>query len=150
MNSDEYINTRLEDQINWYSKKSQINQRSYKVINVIQILCASAIPYLSGMAVRITYGNELVGLLGIVVAICVGVGSLYRFQEKWFEYRLSAERLEQERLFYLTAVPPYNSEDTFQLLVVRCEDIMSAERGRWQKNAVEKEIPKMSPAPVDE
>ena len=35
MNEEQYLNERLEDQINWYDKKSVWNQNIFKIICII-------------------------------------------------------------------------------------------------------------------
>lgn len=45
MNKEEYIKQRLEDQINWYDKKSQWNQRLYKSLKAVKIMLAILIPW---------------------------------------------------------------------------------------------------------
>jgi hypothetical protein len=40
---------RLDDQINWYDKKSLFNQSWYKRLKIVQILTASAIPLAAGL-----------------------------------------------------------------------------------------------------
>ena len=38
------IQDRLEDQIGWYDRKSQIAQRRYKILKVAQVIIAGLIP----------------------------------------------------------------------------------------------------------
>ena len=49
MNEDEYLNNRLEEQLKWYSNKSQTNQKWYKRLRLTEIISASLIPFLAGM-----------------------------------------------------------------------------------------------------
>jgi hypothetical protein len=44
MNEEEYIGNRLEDQINWYDKKSIWHQKWFKRLQVYQIIAAVLIP----------------------------------------------------------------------------------------------------------
>ena len=46
MSPEEYLQERLDDQINWYDKKSAWNQKWFKVLWTIEILFAVAIPFL--------------------------------------------------------------------------------------------------------
>ena len=43
----EYLEQRLDDQINWYSKKSSANQAAYKRLRLVEIIAAAAIPYIA-------------------------------------------------------------------------------------------------------
>src|SRR5437763_4137104 len=42
---------RLEDQIQWYDTKSQLNQRWFKLLKICQIVTAAAIPVAAGASV---------------------------------------------------------------------------------------------------
>ena len=46
MNDTEYIEKRVDDQIEWYSDKSGWNQKLYKRLRILEILCASSIPFI--------------------------------------------------------------------------------------------------------
>ncbi len=48
MNPEEYINVRLQDQIDWYDKKSISNQKWFKRFQLTAFVLAAAIPFLSG------------------------------------------------------------------------------------------------------
>ncbi|MGH8628751.1 MAG: hypothetical protein ACREYC_27005 [Gammaproteobacteria bacterium] len=43
MTPDEYLKDRLDDQINWYSRKSQWNQRCFKVPRIAELIFASIV-----------------------------------------------------------------------------------------------------------
>ena len=55
MNEEEYLEKRLEDQIEWYSKKSQHNQKWYKNLRLTEIISATLIPFLSGAEDQVPY-----------------------------------------------------------------------------------------------
>jgi hypothetical protein len=55
--SDEYINERVDDQINWYDQKSQRAQRWFKILRAIGIIAAGSIPLFAG------YGGVFGGTL---------------------------------------------------------------------------------------
>ncbi len=88
MKQDEYLKNRLDYQINWYDKKSIQNQKWFKRLQVISIIAATAIPFLSGY---ITDTSTLLkiatGLLGIIVAAITAILGLYKFQENWLGFR---------------------------------------------------------------
>ncbi|MEN8175826.1 MAG: SLATT domain-containing protein [Pseudomonadota bacterium] len=48
MDENDYITRRVDDQIAWYDNKSVWNQRIYKRLRIIEILCASTIPLIAG------------------------------------------------------------------------------------------------------
>ncbi len=73
----------------------------------------------------------LTGAMGVAVAAIGGLLSLYRFQEKWVGYRVTAENLKREKYFFLTGTAPYDGDDKFQTLVTRVETILAAENVQW-------------------
>jgi hypothetical protein len=134
---EEYLKTRLEDQIAWYDRKSKSNQTTYKWLRIVEILSASAIPFLAGYSDRHPSIPIMMGVLGLVVAVLAGVMGLFRFQENWSEYRTASEALKQEKFLYLAGVAPYNEEDRFDRLVARVESILNAETSNWTKSMQE-------------
>ena len=38
MTEEEYLTERLEDQLNWYDKKSQFNQKRFKRLRTVEII----------------------------------------------------------------------------------------------------------------
>src|SRR5262245_7683277 len=72
--AEEYLETRVKDQIDWYDKKSAKNKTKFLTLKVTEIILALFIPFLSGYINDDT--NDLkviVGALGIVVAAIAGL-----------------------------------------------------------------------------
>ncbi|MEM9273347.1 MAG: DUF4231 domain-containing protein [Cyanobacteria bacterium P01_F01_bin.143] len=130
MDDNEYLSDRLEDQIRWYSKKSQYNQKYYKRLRLTEIVSAAVIPFLAGMQ-DFSYSKLIIGILGVVIAISAAASSLYKFQENWIQYRTTAETLKHEKYLYLTKSPPYDGEAPLKALVERIESLISKENTQW-------------------
>jgi len=132
MNQEEYMKDRVDNQIDWYDKKSAFNQKWFKRLQVIAILSASTIPFLAGYSsgedetIRVC-----IGILGLIVAAITAGLSLYKFQEHWLEYRTTCESLRHEKYLYLTQTVPYNVEDSFSTFVQRIESLISKENTDW-------------------
>jgi hypothetical protein len=130
---DEYLKSRVVDQINWYDKKSVINKSWFLSLKISEILVALFIPFLS--AYISNYDNHLnivVGILGIIVAAIAGTITLVKFQEKWIEYRTVAESLKLEKFLFLAKAGPYkDSEEPFQFFVERFESLISTSTKKW-------------------
>jgi hypothetical protein len=130
----EYFEQRLDDQINWYDKKSVFNQTWYKSLRLAEIVLAAAIGLLAGytqVSGYETYVGSAIGAIGLIVAVLAGVMSLYLFQEYWNEYRANAEALKQEKYLYLARVEPCNGDRPFELLVQRVEALLKSETTGW-------------------
>ncbi|MDW7690773.1 DUF4231 domain-containing protein [Flammeovirgaceae bacterium SG7u.111] len=142
MTDEEYITNRLDDQMNWFDRKSSLNQKRYKKYKRIEFIIAATIPVLTTMtAVAKGYDNsetiETVMLVsaalgGIVLVILNKFLELGDFFKYWKEYRAAAEALQYERALYLTRTEPYDEEDAFPKLVEKVESILSKETQKWQ------------------
>ncbi len=131
MNEAEYIEARLDDQMNWHDAKSSRCQQSFKRLRMIEIVAAALIPFLSGMSGTIPYSQWLIGGLGALIAIAAAITALFRYQENWIEYRATAEQLKHEKFTYLTGAAPYNTADKFPLLVARVEAVLRKQNEAW-------------------
>lgn len=132
MNSDEYLNERLDTQIGWYDSKSKNNKRGYYSLRVVEIAFAAAIPFMLGYVDDATPVLKfVVGALGLVVAVIAGFLGLFQLQENWISYRTTCETLRHEKFLYLTKAKPYDGSDAFTLLVERAEQLISKENTSW-------------------
>lgn len=134
MEVSEYIEQRLDDQQEWYSNKSTVNKNYYHRFNIITIILAVMIPLVSGLeeftAIHIS-ANLIAGVLGATVAILTSVTSLFKFKDKWINYRMAAEQLKSEKYLWASKTTPYNRSDAYHVLVSRVEAIIRAENGDW-------------------
>ena len=142
MTQEEYIEQRLNDQINWYSKKSSTNQRKHKYWQVIKIISALLITTLSLWATKaLPVTNEstvytfnmghVIGILGAFIVFIESFVKIFSYEKLWVQYRMTSERLKSEKLKFQTKSSPYNGEDAFALLVEQCEAIMNNEVQGW-------------------
>ena len=132
---EEYLKDRVDDQIDWYDKKSQVNQKWYKCLRLIEIIAAASIPFVAGyMGDGVLWPKVIAGTLGLIVAIITAIVGLYNFQEHWVEYRTTCESLKHEKFLYLTKTEPYNIEDPFPLFVKRIESLISTENTKWSQH----------------
>ncbi len=133
MDAEQYLAERVQDQIDWHDAKSSANQRSFKALQVVIIVASALIPLLAGFEDRAGGLTYAIGAIGVLVAVLTGVVSLYRFNELWIDYRLTAEALSQEKFRYLTRTAPYHEGDLLSTLVQRVEAILSDQRSQWQQ-----------------
>jgi len=132
INNEEYVVDRLQEQIDWYSKKSTTNKKYNYFLKSSILIISTSIPVISGF---ITLPEDkvrlILGCLGAIVAILTGLVSLFKFQEKWTNYRTTSETLKHEKFLFLTKTPPYKEEDSFSILVNKVESIISRENTDW-------------------
>ena len=134
MTEQEYIETRIDDQINWYSAKATKKKLLNHWTKGLIIVFSATIPLVAGLEFSSTIKNIVLGILGSLIAILSGLSGLLKFQEKWTEYRTTSETLKHEKILFQTKAGPYNEEnDSFKLLVTRIENLISKEHSDWSQ-----------------
>src|SRR5262245_20196165 len=131
ISQEDYIELRLNDQINWYDHKSRRNQCLFKCLRLAEIIAAATIPFLSGFAGNSFPIKIAIGVLGVFVAVIASLLGLLHLQEHWIRYRATAESLKREKFLFLTQTEPYDKGDAFHLLVQRVEALLSKENTEW-------------------
>jgi hypothetical protein len=123
---------RLNDQLDWYDRKSGDNQRRYKQIKVAQLVLAGSIPVFA--LVGDVWGRWITAILGATVAILEGLQQLGQYNNLWVSYRATAEQLKHEKFLFLSKSGPYKGlkkEDALRLLAERVEEQVSTEHAKW-------------------
>src|SRR5215469_4493893 len=100
---------RLEDQIDWYDRKSRSAQRIFKRIKIVEIFAAAAIPFLAGLSYP--HDKLVTGALGVIITILEGLLHLNQYQQNWSSYRSTCETLKHEKFVYLAHAGPYAHAD---------------------------------------
>ncbi|MGI8959365.1 MAG: DUF4231 domain-containing protein [Bryobacteraceae bacterium] len=121
---------RLEDQIDWYSRKSSLNQRRFKMMKGITIGSAAAIPVLT--TTTIPDGRYIAAGLGVLIAVMEGLQQLNQYNSNWTSYRGTSEALKHEKFLYLEKAGPYSAAQNPQaMLAERIESLISQEGSKW-------------------
>lgn len=118
---------RLEDQIKWYDRKSNSNQKTYKWSKAVEIGAAALVPLFAGLKL-----NYVTGGLGVLIAILEGLQQLSQNHHNWITYRSTCESLKHEKYLYLGKAGPYAAAtDPHALLAERIESMVSQEHAKW-------------------
>lgn len=121
---------RLEDQIDWYDRKSRSAQRIFKRVKVVEILAAAMIPFLAGLS--FPHEKLVTAGLGVLITILEGVLHLNQYQQLWSTYRSTCEALKHEKYIYLGKAGPYAGVvDPHVILAERVESLVSQEHAQW-------------------
>src|SRR5438552_8287834 len=83
---------RLEQEIQWSSRKSGRCQRLYKWLKFVESVAAAAIPWLAGLD---TPRWVLAGL-GALIVVLEGLQHVNQYQSNWITYRSTCEALKHE------------------------------------------------------
>lgn len=145
MDAETYLNTRVKQQIEWMEGKSKMNQQWYKLLKLVELLAAAAIPFLAGFYKTVSFFPLLTGILGVVIVIAHGLQQLYHFHENWITYRTTIESLKREKYLYESGADPYQIQNAFGLFVQHVEDLLAHENKKWNNNWVEKPVTQAKP-----
>jgi hypothetical protein len=131
MTPDDYVKLRLQNEIDWYDRKSAVNKTCFKWLSIVEVISASIIPFLAGYA---DYGvsiKVIIGFLGALIAVLAAIKGLLQLQKNWIDYRTTCESLKKEKFLFLTGTEPYGNEHSFKVLVQRVEALISKENTDW-------------------
>ena len=132
-----YFKERLEEQIEWYGKKSRENKKRFYFLQTVIIVASTSIAILNTLGiidVISDYIAVLSSVLGGIIVILTALIQLHKYQENWITYRTTAELLKKEKYFYLNDVGTYSdltSNEKNKMLVERVETIVSAETSKY-------------------
>ena len=121
---------RLQRQFSWYDGRSRLNRTFYKCMKTATLAAAAVIPGLTTSGVR--HGSQWAAGLGVLISVLEGAQQLNQCHANWTSYRATAEALEREKYFYLSAAGPYLTAANPQaLLAERVEMLTSQENAKW-------------------
>lgn len=126
-----YMNSRLEDQIDWYEKKATANKKWYFTLVVFDIVLSAAIPLSTLFIDLFSNVTYLVALLGTIVTVISGALSTFQFQKNWIEYRTTSETLKHEKYLFLSNVEPYKQDNKDSIFINNVESLISKETTNW-------------------
>ena len=138
MNSEQYLKDRVDNQINWYDNKAVKYKRLDQYISTFAIFSTSLIPLLSLLPYISNIDNNLLTfitcLLGIITAMLLSFSKIFKFADLHNIYRLTCEKLKQEKYLYLSEADIYSKNKTsYPLFVSRVESILTTEVGNWSQ-----------------
>ena len=141
---EDYIKNRLDDQMNWFDKKSAFNQKRYKYFKKAEIGLTISLPVLGFLPLcDYSYNKILLVLVGAIAAYLQAWSHIETYYELWTKYRTACELLKREKYLHQTHTGLYEDtespESSYHLLVNRVESILAAENSQW--NSVIHAIP---------
>jgi hypothetical protein len=123
---------RLEDQLEWYDRKSLYCQRWYKRLKFAQMALAVLIPVMSHLPPDIAKWTTAIS--GSVIALLEALQHINQFATLWITYRSTAEHLKHEKFLFLSAAGPYRTlsePERLTQLAERVEEQVSTEHATW-------------------
>ena len=140
MTQEEYLNERLEKQINWYSSKSKLNKQWYQMLKTSEIVLAAITPFIVALVSGDTdFLKYIAGAMSIIIGILAGLLTAFKFHEKWIQYRSTSENLKHEKYLFATSSSIYTTNSSFNVFVERVEFIISKENSDWTQIVISSE-----------
>ena len=132
---DNYINKRLNNQIEWYETRSKQMKKKFSLISSIIIIVNAIIPIFVLLSEEFGLKFKvIVILLSSIASISTTMLQLFKYQELWLKYRVTSQLLIKEKISYETETNKYkNNTEALELLIVTCEEIMEKEIDKWEK-----------------
>jgi hypothetical protein len=128
-----YLSSRVDDQINWYSKRSSQLKKRYRRLKGLTISVGGLIPVCIALSDR--YGDwlkYLAGIFGAFISIFEGISGMLKDKETYLAYRAASEALLREKMQYQSASGRYaEAANSFAVFVEACENIMAGENAQW-------------------
>jgi len=131
MTPEQAVIDRLGDQLAWYDRKAAIFQARYKLLKLITLIAASAVPVFAVLGVAL-WARIVTAALGVIVAVCEGAQQLNQYQQNWIAYRATAEALKHEMYMFTARIGAYADDaDRHRRLAQTIESLVSAEHAKW-------------------
>ncbi len=122
---DEYINERIDAQIEYYTRKANAARSLDRWSKVITIIFASLIPVIVTIGPLEIYSKVLIVILSMSIVVFIGIQQIFQTDRVWKEYLDASVKLRHEKMLYLTNMNEYKDERHFHELVGNIENILS-------------------------
>jgi len=149
---EQYITERLQNQMEWFDRKSSWHQERYKTLKNWEFVVGASIPVLvtfsTSSLVDFTVWatikmsdvlQVLSAIGGVILVILTKQIDLEDHFRHWKDYRANAEQLQHELMLYKTCTEPYHEADAFHRLVRNVEDLLNQENMKWMQHGYEKQ-----------
>ena len=137
---EEYLKNRVQDQIDWYDRKSGILKKRYRRMKVATILLGISVPVVVSLSNTADWLKYVAGGLGALVSGMEGISGMLKDKDNYLAYRATREALMREKMLFTAAAGPYEkTEGAFARFVANCEGIMANEHSGWFQTFKEEE-----------
>jgi hypothetical protein len=134
----EYLKDRYQHQVNWYDKRSELNQIIYGVLKCTTIVLSLSVP----IVIALSYDSSRVGIivLSSIVAVLTALLGTFKFYENWINYRTTCESMKREKYYFDFSLGIYqDSSNKEGLFVKRIEGLLTREHTAWLATKEESE-----------
>lgn len=129
----EYLNTRYQDLLSFYDRRSVQNKRGFRALSLFVIVTSGLLAPLIGTGVLAD--RRMIGaLLSASIVVASAMLAHFQFNENWLSYRATWDALQREPHLRNARIGDYeDAVDRNSLFVKRVEAISAREGGDWLK-----------------
>jgi len=112
----EWLTGRFLGEVRWFERKAELTKRWHYILRIIAISGGVLVPAMIAFAGS-NQGkgwNSLrvaASLMGVVVALAIGLDGFFQWGERWMRYRQTAELLKMEGWSYLEGLGRYRRDE---------------------------------------
>lgn len=129
-----YIEDRLDKQINYYYIQSNHAKHSDNIFKTIQIISAASATVLTTNSFM--YNSIILStsctIICLFLVVSQSINAYKKYNENYIRFKITCEALKREKYLYLEKVEPYNKTNALKLLVLRSESIIIEENRDWK------------------
>lgn len=131
MDATEYLAQRVEAQTSWHDRQARRARRLHTAFSAAALIGGGLVTLLTRYPALV----DVTAAVSVAVTVLGGLAALGQYRERWVEYRSVSERLQAERLAYLTRSGPYAGGADLAVLVGRVEGILGEGLESWRARA---------------
>lgn len=132
---EEFYENFYKDQCEWYDEKAANNKNYFRVMKLIEIILAAALPVVAtifAVTADLMWRYPIVAL-AVLLIIIEGIEWNLNYQKKWMNYRTTAEGLRREEHMFKMGTGEYDGiDDPEKLFAERVLALTSRENRYWE------------------
>lgn len=139
MDAEEYIETRVKDQLGYYRRAANRAKRWHIITQTMIVFLGLLVPVLAILpGIQLgengqDYKTVVITLVSLVLAITTGIANFLKFGDHWLAYRTTEELLKRELYLFTTGSGPYrDNEIAYSDFVENVESLISTENERFR------------------
>src|SRR5450759_2950640 len=128
----EEVLARVAEGISWYDRNATRTMRLHHALGGVVILAGVLVPIFA--LTSVAWASYVAAALGAVAAAARGLEAIYKYNEKYMQWRFTANGLKREKYEYEVRIGPYDNkqdDEAIELLATRAEDLTSQEEQHW-------------------
>ena len=128
----DYIDTRLDNQLEYYRAKSSKLRSEYYWLSGASIVINAVIPILSMGIESAGVLKYIIAALSASVTVMSSILLLRKTKDTWIKYRSTYEKLKKEKVLFENSAGKYETA-TETDFILACEEIMESEHNAWEE-----------------